>query len=123
MPKDRRGGKSLSNATKAIVVTFPNNVQLSYRDMGNGVISDLNMSESIDTNGLTLEQITANAKNAGATVRTYTKRELKKYDAEYAADRKATSEFLDRVYARNRDADLGHKAYRNTRKASRIAKR
>jgi len=62
-------------------------------------------------------------KNNGSQVQKYSKSELVNKEAERLKDREETERFLNLEYARNKGADIGAKAYRNTRKAQRIARR
>lgn len=74
-------------------------------------------------NGWTEKEMMDVIKNNGGQVQKYSKSELVNKEAERLKDREETDRFLTREYARNRGADIGAKIYRNSRKASRIARR
>ena len=68
-------------------------------------------------------QMMANIERFGGQVTKYSKKQLIDMETARLKDRQETNAFLNQHYARNRGADVGAKAYRNTRKANRIAKR
>lgn len=62
-------------------------------------------------------------KNNGGQVQKYSRSELVNKEAERLKDREETNRFLNNEYARNSGADIGAKAYRNTKRAQRIARK
>lgn len=87
-----------------------------YRNSINGV------GEPTPEN-MTEKEMIQRIQNNGGTVTKKTTKELQAEMDAYKKDREATNELLNNVYARNRGADQNNKAYRNTRKANRIARR
>lgn len=74
-------------------------------------------------NGWTENQMIAAIQNNGGTVDKYSKNQLLQIEVDRLNDRVATNTMLNNAYARNADADVGHRAYRNTRRANRISRR
>lgn len=74
-------------------------------------------------NNMTESQMINRIKQNGATVKKYSDKELQDKEKKRLKDRKETSDFLDAYTARNSGADATNKAYRNSKRAGRIAKR
>lgn len=81
--------------TKAIVVESPDGTKLSYRVNSKGVITDLDGTQPKNTNGMTLDQIHARAKEMGWKVKTYDDKQIKEYDTQRAKDRQETNRQLN----------------------------
>lgn len=62
-------------------------------------------------------------KNNGGSVSKYNQNQLLQIEVNRLNDRAATNTVLNNAYARNAGADIGHRAYRNTRRANRINRR
>lgn len=74
-------------------------------------------------NNMTEKEFVERIKNNGGTADRMSDADITKQLADYKKDREEFNDMMNREYARNRGADLGEKAYRNTKKANRIAKR
>ncbi|MBR5677081.1 MAG: hypothetical protein IKX20_02975 [Paludibacteraceae bacterium] len=74
-------------------------------------------------NGMSEQQMLDAITRNGGTVRKYSKQELVNMESQRLKDRQETNEFLNQQYARNKGGDQVNKAYRNTKKANRMAKR
>ena len=74
-------------------------------------------------NGWTETQMVNTIRQFGGQVTTYSKKQLINMETQRLQDRQATNDLLNQAYARNGAADVGSKAYRNTKKAQRIARR
>ena len=88
--------------TKAIVVEAPDGTRLSYRVNSKGVITDLDGTQPKNTNGMTLDQIHARAKEMGWKVKTYDDKQLKEHDAKRKKDREETDKLLDNMSSKDR---------------------
>ena len=114
---DWRTGKPLQNSSsagggvKAIRVTSPDGTVMSYRDQGNGIITEIDDVLPKNTNNLSIKQISERAKKMGYKVETFDDKQLKQHDAAVAEDRKQTNAFLDHYDVRDRG-----KTYRAPRK-------
>ena len=114
---DWRTGKPLQNSSsagggvKAIRVTAPDGTVMSYRDQGNGIITEIDDVLPKNTNNLSIKQISERAKQMGYKVETFDDKQLKQHDAAVAEDRKQTNAFLDHYDVRDRG-----KTYRAPRK-------
>ena len=84
-----------SGGTKAIVVEAPDGTKLSYRVNSKGVITDLDGTQPKNTNGMTLDQIHARAKEIGWKVKTYDDKQIKEYDTQRAKEREETNRQLN----------------------------
>lgn len=87
-----------------------------YRNTINGV------GEPTPDN-MTEKQFIERIKNNGGTADKMSDADITKQLADYRKDREEFNAMMNRESVRNRGADLGERAYRNTRRASRIAKR
>ena len=74
-------------------------------------------------NNWTEKQMIERIEDNGGSTEKYSKKELVEKEAKRLEDRAKTSKVLDAAYARNKVGDQVNKAYRNTRRASRIARR
>lgn len=74
-------------------------------------------------NGWTESQMISRIKSNGGKSTKYKKDDLINKEVEYLAYRRETNTLLNNAYARNKGADIGAKAYRNTRKAQKLARR
>lgn len=98
---DWRTGKPIQNTSsgggevKAIRVTTPDGITLTYRDRGNGHITDLDGVESKNTNNLSIKQIHERAKQMGYKVETYDDKQLGQHDENYKRNREITDRQLN----------------------------
>ena len=74
-------------------------------------------------NGWTENQMITAIQNNGGTVDKYSKNQLLQIEIDRLNNRAATNAILDNAYVRNTVTDAGNRAYRNTRRASRISRR
>ncbi len=74
-------------------------------------------------NGWTEADMIFNIKRFGGSVTSYTNKQLVNMETQRLQDRQQTNDFLNATYTRNRGADQTNRAYRNTRRANRIARR
>ena len=77
----------------------------------------------ITPNNWSEKQMIERIKGNGGSAEKYSKKELVEKEARRLEYRAKTSKVLDEAYARNKVGDQVNKAYRNTRKANRIARR
>lgn len=87
---------------KAIEIESGKGVKMSYRINSQGVITDMAQRGPKNTNGMTLEQLQAKAKELGWKVKTYDDKQLKEYDTQRAKNRDETNKFLNFHDARDR---------------------
>ena len=73
--------------------------------------------------GWTESEMISRIEQFGGQTKKYTKSQLVSKETERLKDREETNKTLDQSYARNRIGDLVNKAYRNTKKAGRMARR
>lgn len=103
---DWRTGKPLQNSSsagggvKAIKVTTPDGTVMTYRDRGNGHITDLDGVKSKNTNNLSIKQIHERAKQMGYKVETYDDKQLGQHDEEYKRNREITNRQLNDAWYR-----------------------
>ena len=83
----------------------------------------INHIDNPTPNGWTEKQMIDRVKQNGGSASKYTKNQLVDKEVARLEDRKATDDFLNKEYVRNKGADLGHKAYRNSKAARRISRR
>lgn len=74
-------------------------------------------------NNWTEKQMINRIKSNGGTADKYSNTQLLDKEINRLKDRAEMNTFLNNAYARNKEADLGHKAYRNTKKSRRISRR
>lgn len=74
-------------------------------------------------NGWTETQMVNTIRQFGGQVTTYSKKQLVNMETQRLQDRQATNNLLNQSYARNGVADATNRAYRNTRRAQRLARR
>lgn len=91
-----------SGGVKAIRVTTPDGTVLTYRDRGNGHITDMDGVEPKNTNNLSIKQIHERAKQMGYKVETFDDNQLGQHDSNRAANRKQTDDLLDSMSAKDR---------------------
>lgn len=72
---------------------------------------------------MTPKEMMARAKSNGANVKAVKSKDLVQMHKNYKKDREETNDFLNRSYVRNKGADETNKEYRNTLKATRLARR
>lgn len=89
-------------SVKAIRVTTPDGTVLTYRDRGNGNITDLDGVEPKNTNNLSIKQIQDRAKQMGWKVETFDDNQLGQHDSNRAANRKQTDDFLNSMSSKDR---------------------
>lgn len=121
-----RGGGNTANTENgitALTVVTSDGTRLEFQKV-NGKYYNVtdNNPEELPA-GINFKTIASNAEKQGAKVEKLTPKDLEKKKKKHAAYRKEMDEFLNNQTARNRHADQVNKAYRNTKKASRIAKR
>lgn len=109
--RERERAASSGGGVKAIRVTAPDGTVMSYRDQGNGIITEIDDVLPKNTNNLSIKQISERAKQMGYKVETFDDKQLKQHDAAVADDRKQTNAFLDHYDVRDRG-----KTYRAPRK-------
>ena len=85
-----------------IEIESPDGTKLSYRVNSKGAITDLQMTGTKNTKGLTIEQLAERAKKLGWKVTTYDDKQLEDYDAKRAKDREETNKFLNHQDAKDR---------------------
>ena len=74
-------------------------------------------------NNWTEKQMINRIKSNGGTADKYSNTQLLDKEINRIKDRAEMNTFLNNAYARNKEADQGNKAYRNTKKSRRIARR
>ena len=104
MKEQASGGSqnTTSGGVKAIRVTAPDGTVMTYRDRGNGHITDLDGVEPKNTNNLSIKQIHERAKQMGYKVETFDDNQLGQHDSNRAANRKQTDDLLDSMSAKDR---------------------
>lgn len=100
-------------------------MEMFFRESGGETYysNDIGELPTPTPNGWTAAEMIARIEQNGGTATKYTKAQLVKKETERLEARRQTDELLNREYARNRHADANNKAYRNTRRAQRIARR
>lgn len=87
---------------KAIKVTAPDGTVMTYRDRGNGHITDLDGVSPKNTNNLSIKQIHERAKQMGYKVETFDDKQLGQHDSDRAERRKSTDKLLNAMSAKDR---------------------
>ena len=80
---------------KAIRVTAPDGTTMTYRDRGNGHITDLDGYNLKDTNNLSIKQIHQRAKQMGYNVETFDDKQLGQHDENYKRNREIADRQLN----------------------------
>ena len=93
---------STGGGVKAIRVTAPDGTVMTYRDRGNGHITDLDGAVPKNTNNLSIKQIHERAKQMGYKVETFDDKQLGQHDSKRAEERKQTDKILDDMSAKDR---------------------
>lgn len=93
--RERERAASSGGGVKAIRVTAPDGTTMTYRDRGNGHITDLDGDMPKNTNNLSIKQIHERAKQMGYKVETFDDKQLGQHDSDRAANRKQTDQFLN----------------------------
>ena len=89
-------GSSSGGAIKGIKIT-KNGTTLTYREH-NGLITNINKTSKVNTNGMSLKQLYSRAKKQGFEIKTFNSKQLKEYDAKYKKEREKTSKQLDKEW-------------------------
>lgn len=87
---------------KAIRVTSPDGTVMTYRDRGNGRITNLDDVSQKNVNNLSIKQIHDRAKQMGYKVETFDDKQLKQHDSERWEERKQMDKFLTHYDVRGR---------------------
>ena len=107
-------------------VTRADGVELDFffqsQDGDTYVANNLGEIPQPTPNGWTETQMVNTIRQFGGQVTTYSKQQLVNMETQRLQDRQATNALLNQAYARNSAADAGHRAYRNTRRAQRLAR-
>lgn len=101
-----------SGGVKAIRVTAPDGTVMTYRDRGNGHITELDGAEPKNTNNLSIKQIHERAKQMGYKVETFDDKQLGEHDTKRKMERQETDRQLNndwyRAAPRPRKGMKGH---------------
>ena len=120
------GSSGISPTTSAYTVKNGNNtVEWYFSKSGdtNYYRNTINGQPEPTPNNWSPKEMIDRVKENGGTVEKKTTAQLKKEVKKYQKEKAEMNDFLNREYARNRDADSVHKAYRNYKRAQRLSRR
>ena len=109
----------------AVKTSNGENMEFYFKKTNEGTFygNAINRIDEPTPNNMTERQMIDRIKSNGGKTSKYSKNELVDKEVTRIQDRRETNNMLNREYARNRGADQNAKAYRNTRRANRIARR
>ena len=100
-------------------------IEIYFRKSGDTTYYSRSINDIGDAtpNGWTKEQMLARVKGNGGSYSRYSKKDLLAQEVKRLKGKSQTEKLLNQSSVRNKSGDLVNKAYRNFKKASRIAKR
>ena len=109
----------------SITTSSGDEIEFYFRKSGDDTFysNTINGNFEQTPNNWTEKEMIQAVENNGGSANKYSNKQLLNIEKNRLEEKRKTDEFLNKEYARNKGADITHKAYRNTKKAKRISKR